>query len=127
MWWDIFYWSHHISAFSTYFTYNLLVCVRFQTLVLFLLYYSEYCEFQCLFYKNTFFLTFTIEISYFILLWSGLKPIKLKRYISFLITSNELAIKNNPLMHLRLIFHKKVNKNNWKSENFKAIHFIFNN
>ena len=41
----------------------LLVSVRLQTLVLFFLCFSGFCEFQCPFYKNT------IGIFYFILAW----------------------------------------------------------
>ena len=71
MWNGIFYWSHHISAFSAgYLTF--IVFVRLQTLVLFFLSSPGFCEFQCPFCKNT----FIKGMFYFKLVWRKLKSIK---------------------------------------------------
>ena len=97
-------------------TYLLLVFARLQILVVFFLCFSALCEFQCHFYKNTFFcLNIYYKIFYLILVWRGLKSIKLEKCFFFLPSSNKFAIQNNPLMQLLLIFHKT----NWKSENFR--------
>ena len=97
-------------------TYLLLVFARLQILVVFFLCFSALCEFQCHFYKNTFFcLNIYYKIFYLILVWRGLKSIKLEKCFFFLPTSNKFAIQNNPLMQLPLTFHKP----NWKSENFR--------
>ena len=50
---------------------------------------------------------------YFILVWRELKSIKLK-YIYFLPTSNKFVMQNNPIMQLRLIFYKTVDKKKLK-------------
>ena len=76
----IFYWSHHMSVFSAG-NLDFTCFVRFQTLVLFLLWFSAFCEFQCHFYKNTFNIYY--EIFYFILVWRGLKSIKLETCFFF--------------------------------------------
>ena len=64
-----------------------------------------------------------MEIFYFILVWRELKSKNLKNNLFFLYTSNKFVVQNNPIMRLRLIFHKTVNKKNWKSKNFKIIVF----
>ena len=95
----------------------LLVFVRLKTLVLFFLCFSPFCEFQCPFHKNTFALTCLMGMFYFILVWWGLKSIKLKKSLFFPPIFNKFAIQNNPLIQLYLMFHKT----DWKSENFKVI------
>ena len=40
----------------------------------------------------------------------------------FLHTSNKFAMQYNPLMELRLIFHKTLLKRNWKTGHFKLIY-----
>ena len=42
----------------------------------------------------------------------------------FLPTSNKFPMQNDPLMQLRLIFHKAFNKSNWKCENLKVIGLV---
>ena len=61
---------------------------------------------------------------YFILVWKGLKPPKSKKLFFFLHTSKKFAIQNNPLMQLRLIFHKTFNKNILKVWKFKVIGLV---
>ena len=55
------------------------IFVRLKTLVLFFICFLAFCEFQCLLYKNTFFLTFIMGISYFVLACRRLKTIKLNK------------------------------------------------
>ena len=100
----------------------LLAFVRFQTLVLFFLWFQTFCELQCLFYKNNLVLTFTMEIFYFVLTCSGLKTIKLKRWF-FLQTSDKSAIQNKALMQLHLHFHKTVNRNKPKVRSKSLVFF----
>ena len=95
-------------------TWLLLAFVRLKTLVLFFLWFPAFCELQCLFYKNNFVLTVAMEIFYFVLAYSGLKIIKLKRCFFFLPTSDKSAMQNKPPMQLHLDFHKTVNRNNLK-------------
>ena len=64
--------------------------------LLFFSFFSEFSEFQCLFYKNTFFMTFIMEKVYSILAWRWLKTIELKK--SFFSTHF------NSLIQLCLIF-----------------------
>ena len=47
-----------------------------------------------------------MRIFYFILVWKGLKSIKLKKKVFFLPISNKFAIQNKSFMQLHLIFHK---------------------
>ena len=99
------YWSHHISAFSA-------VNLPF-TCFCYIACFLAFCEFWCHFLR-TLCLNIYYEIFCFVLVWRGLKSIKLEKYF-FLPTSNKFAIENNPLMQLLSIFHKKTK---WKSENF---------
>ena len=69
IWRDIFYWSHHISAFSAGSLQQVTFFVRLQTLVLFFHWFSVFCEFECHFYKNTFVLIFIMK--YFTSFWFG--------------------------------------------------------
>ena len=101
-------------------TYHFFVFVGLKALVLFYLCFSSFYEFQCFFHKNSSVLTFIIGLFYFILAWSGLKSVRLKDDFS-VITSVNSAIKDNPHMQLRLIFHKYLIERNWKSENFRVI------
>ena len=71
----------------------MLVFIRLQTLVLFFLCFSAFCEFQCLFCKKTFVLTFSMGIFYFILVWRGVKSIKLKKHAFFYRPSRNLQYK----------------------------------
>ena len=93
---DIFYWGHHIPTFSAG---NLaFTCFCWiANFIFILLCFSAFCKFQSLFYKNIFVLTFIMGILYFILVWRGLKNIKLKRCF-FSPTSEKSAIKNDPLI-----------------------------
>ena len=107
-------------------TYLLLVFVRLKTLVLFFLCFSPFCEFQCPFHKNTFALTYLMGMFYFILVWWGLKSIKLKKSLFFPPIFNKFAIQNNPLIQLYLMFHKTVNKNKlevWKFQSHSLSSF----
>ena len=72
--------------------------------------------------KNSFVLIFMMEIFYLILVWYGLKFMKLKNCFSFY--PPPINLQYNPLMQLRLIFHKTLIKINWKSENFKVIDLV---
>ena len=90
-------------------SYLYLFLVRLKTLDLFFLCFLAFCEFQCLFYKNTFVSTFFMGMFYFILIWKGLKTIRLKMILMFPAT-----LKNNTPMQLRFIFHKAVNSNKLK-------------
>ena len=58
---------------------------------------------------------------YFLLVWWGLKSMKLIEIHSFLPTSIKFVIQNNPLMQLHWTFQKAVNKINWKPKNFKFL------
>ena len=78
-----------------------------------------FVAFQLL-YSNTFVLTFIMEIFYFILAWTGLKIIKLKKKGFFLPTLDKSSMQNNPLKHLCLIFHKTVNTNKQKDSKFQS-------
>ena len=84
---DIFFWNHHISAFSTG---NL-----------------AFTCFCCIANYSSIFL--------FLVCWRGLKSIKFKKEFFFYLPI--FAMQNNPLMQLRLIFHKMLIKTNW---NFKS-------
>ena len=95
-----------MSAFQV-----LLIFVRLQTLALFFRCFSPFYKFQRLFYKYFFALTFIMEIFYFALAWRRLKIMKLQKMCVFLPTSNKSAIKLNPRMQLRSMFHKIVNRN----------------
>ena len=77
-----------------------------QTLVLFLLCFSAFREFQSPFYKNTFILTFIMETFYFIFVWRGLKSINFFKNAFFLPPSNKLAIENNLLMQEDFIWQE---------------------
>ena len=68
------HWSHHISAFSAG-NLPLTVLVRLQTLVVFFVYFSAFCEFQCHFYQNTFVLTFIMKY----LLYFGIKGVEIHK------------------------------------------------
>ena len=46
--------------------------------------------------------------------FAGVKIYKIKKNNFFLPTSNKFVIQNNPLMQVRLIFHKTVNKSKLK-------------
>ena len=67
-----------------------------------------------LFIRTLFVLISIMGTFYFILVWRGLKSIKLKKVVLFLPTPNKFLIQNNPLMQLRLNFHKTANKNKLK-------------
>ena len=92
------------------------VCSTFFTCVWFYISSSVFCEFQCLFYKSTLVLIFIMGIFYFTLIW--LKYNKIKSF--FPPTFNKFAIQNNPVMQLRLVFHKTGNKNNIKEWKLKS-------
>ena len=92
----------------------LLAFVKLQTLMLFFLCFSAFCEFQCHFYKNKFFIYYGN-----ILLHFSLEGFKIHKIFS-LATSNKFAIKNNRLMQMSLTFHETLIKTNRKYENFKA-------
>ena len=93
-------------------------------LVLFFLCFLAFCEFQRSFYENTFVLTFFTNILLHLPL-EGVKIHKIiKRWVSFLPTSNKFAIQINSLVQLRLNFHQIVNKNKlkvWKFSIFSEI------
>ena len=54
----------------------------------------------------------------------GLKGVKIYKIKKNVIFSNKLAVQNNPLKQLRLIFHKTVNTNKLKSEIFKVVGLV---
>ena len=54
----------------------------------------------------------------------GIKIHKIKENIFFLPTTNKLAIQSNPLIQLRLIYHKSLIKANWKYEYFKVLVYL---
>ena len=95
--------------------------IRLQTLIPFFLFFSAFCKVQCPFFKNAFALIFIVGIFYFILVWWGLKLIKEKKKSRQLQQICKITkIQINPLMQLRLIFHKAVNKNKLKVWKFQS-------
>ena len=62
-------------------------------------------------------------IFYFILVWTGLKFLKLKKMGFFLPITNVFAKQNNPLMELCLIKNKTLNKNELKVFKFQIHRF----
>ena len=103
---------------------NVAFSVTLKTLVLLFLFCSTFYDFQYLFYKNTFVLTFIMGILYY-LPWRELKSIKIKNDF-FLPTCNKSARKNDPRMQLPSIFHKTVNRNKlkvWKFHNHRISSF----
>ena len=112
------------------------VFVRLQTLIIFFLCFSAFYELQCHLYKNIY-----LNIYYGnILLHFGLVGVKIHKiniiyifsYIHifikhiFLTIPNKFVIQNNPLVQLRLIVHKIINKNKlkvWKFQSQRLIKF----
>ena len=104
-WRDIFYWSHHISAFSAGNSAFSCLCWIAYFNSFFFLSFSAICKFQCHFYIKVYYGN--------ILLHFGLEVFKIyKIFINFffLTTSNKFAIQNNPFRQLCLIFHKTLSK-----------------
>ena len=66
--WYLFLTPSYVSIFCRKLKFYLLF-VRLHTLALFFLYFSAFYEFQCLFYKNIFVLTFIMGIFYLTLTW----------------------------------------------------------
>ena len=119
MTWNFLLTSSYISIFyrKLNFYLFLLDCELYFIFFRFL----HFCKFQCPFNKNTFVLTFIIKN---ILRQFGLKGVKIHKIKKNVIFSNKLAVQNNPLKQLRLIFHKTVNTNKLKSEIFKVVGWV---
>ena len=120
--WHFILTSTYISIFWGNF-YLFLLDYKHLSSIFSLLFGFFFCEFQCLFYKNT----FILGIFYFILAWKGLKAIKWKYIYLSLPTSHKSAIKSNPLMQLDSIFYKTVNKNKlrvWKFQSHRFSSFL---
>ena len=103
--------SSCISIFCRKRSCHLFSVTRLQTLVLFFLCFSAFCELQCLFYKN-----FCLNIYYRnILLHFGLEQVNIyeinKKHSFFKHTSNKFAIRNTSSRAITISFSQN---SQWK-------------